>query len=86
MLMQVTLRPLPVRKKAQADVEQRGRADRNASATDDLQRHASDEKIPIREETSAQVTAKEVQAVVERAKHAHQRRGHFHREWRCFVA
>ena len=64
----------------EADVEQRGRAARNAPATDDLQRHAPDEEIPVREEAAAEVAAEEVQAVVERAKHAHQRRGHFHRE------
>ncbi len=64
----------------ETDVEQRERADRNAPATDDLQRHAPDEKIPVREEAAAQVAAEEVQAVVERAEHAHQRSGHFHRE------
>ncbi len=44
------------------------------------ERHAADEEIPVREEAAAQVAAEEVQAVVEGAKHAHQRRGHFHRE------
>src|ERR1700730_11408467 len=66
--------------KCEADVEQRGGAGGNASATDHLQRHAPDKEIPVREEAAAQVTAEEVQAVVERAEHAHQRRGHFHRE------
>src|SRR6202022_4013704 len=47
---------------------------------DDLQCHASDEEIPVREKAPAEVTAEEVQAVVERAEHAHQRRGHFHRQ------
>ena len=60
----------------EADVEHRGRAGRDAPATDDLQRHAPDEEIPVREETPAQVAAEEVQPVVESAKHAHQRRGH----------
>src|SRR5204862_1697833 len=61
-------------------VEHRERADRNAPATDHLERHAPDEEIPVREEAAAQVAAEEVQAVVEGAEHAHQRRGHFHRE------
>ncbi len=64
----------------EAHVEERERADGNAPATDDLQRHAPDEEIPVREEAATEVAAKEVQAVVERAEHAHQRRGHFHRE------
>src|SRR5207248_3565542 len=68
------------KKKGEAEVEHRGRAGRNASATDHLQRHASDEKIPVRKKAPTQVTAEEMQAVVERAKHAHQRSGHFHRE------
>ena len=73
--------------KGEADVEHRERAGRDAGATDDLQRHAPDEQIPVREEAAAQVAAEEVQAVVERAEHAHQRRGHLSREsCRCFVA
>jgi hypothetical protein len=64
----------------EADVEQRERADGNAPATDDLQRHTPDEEIPVREEAAAQIAAEEVQAVVKGAKHAHQRRGHFHRQ------
>src|SRR5947199_1526882 len=36
--------------------------------------------MPVRQEAAAQVTAEEVQAVVESAEHAHQRSGHFHRE------
>ena len=63
--------------KSEADVEQRERAGRDARATDHLQRHAADEQIPVRKEAPAEVTAEEVQAVVERAEHAHQRRGHF---------
>ena len=62
----------------EADVEQRERAGRDAGATDDLQRHAPDEQIAVRKEAAAQVTAEEVQAVVEGAEHAHQRGGHFH--------
>jgi phage terminase small subunit len=50
------------------------------NSSPDLQRHAPDEKIPVREEASAQVTAEEMQTVVESPKHAHQRRGYFHRE------
>ena len=65
---------------SEADVEQRGRAGRDAGAADHLQRHAPDEKIPVRKEAAAQVTAEEMQAVIEGAKHAHQSRGHFHRE------
>src|SRR6202011_853272 len=53
----------------EADVEQRGGASGNASATDHLQRHAPDEEIPVREEAAAEVTAEEVQAVVESAEH-----------------
>ena len=64
----------------EADVEQRERAGRDAPAADHLQRHAPDEEIAVREEAAAQVAAEEVQAVVEGAEHAHQRRGHFHRE------
>ena len=66
--------------KGEADIEHRERAGRDARAADHLQRHAPDEEIPVREEAAAQVTAEEVQAVVEGAEHAHQRRGHFHRE------
>ncbi len=64
----------------EADVEQRERAARDARATDDLERHAPDEEIPVRHEAPAEVAAEEMQAVVERAKHAHQRRGQFRRE------
>ena len=60
----------------EADVEQRERAGRDARATDDLQRHAPDEQVAVRKEAAAQVAAEEVQAVVEGAEHAHQRRGH----------
>ena len=63
----------------EAEVEQRERAGRDARAADHLQRHAPDEQIPVRKKTAAQVTAEEVQAVVERAEHAHQRRGLFRR-------
>ena len=66
--------------KSKTNVEQRQRAGRDAGATDDLERHAPDEQIPVRKEAAAQVTAEEMQAVIESAKHAHQRRGRFHRE------
>ena len=64
----------------EADVEQRERAGRDAGATDHLQRHAPDKQIAVRKEAAAQVTAEEVQAVVECAEHAHQRGGLFHAE------
>ena len=64
----------------EADVEQRERAGRDAGAADHLQRHASDKQVPVRQEAAAQVTAEEVQAVVEGAEHAHQRGGLFHAE------
>src|SRR4029079_14221569 len=38
------------KEKGEADIEQRERADRDAPATDDLQSHAPDEEIPVREE------------------------------------
>ena len=68
------------KEKREADVEQRERAGRDARATEHLQRHASDKQLAVRKETAAQVTAEEVQAVVECAEHAHQRRGLFHTE------
>ena len=64
----------------EADVEQRERAGRDAGAADHLQRHAADEQVAVRKEAAAQVAAEEVQAVVERAEHAHQRGGLFHAE------
>ena len=70
----------PGEEEGEADVEHRERAGRDASTADDLRCHAPDEKIPVRHEAAAEVAAEEVQAVVERAKHAHQRRGHFRRE------
>ena len=80
MLMHVTFRPLPVRKKREAHVEHRERAGRDARATDDLQRHAADEQIPVGQEAPAEIAAEQVQAVVESAEHAHQHRGRFHAE------
>ena len=62
----------------EADVEQCERAGRDACAAEHLQRHAADEQVAVREETAAQVTAEEVQAVVECAEHTHQRGGRFH--------
>ena len=59
----------------EADVEQCERAGRDAGAADHLQRHAPDKKFAVRKETAAEVTAEEVQAVVEGAEHTHQRGG-----------
>ena len=64
----------------EADVEQRERAGRDACAAEHLQRHAADEQVAVRKEAAAQVTAEEVQAVVEGAEHTHQRGGLFHAE------
>ena len=64
----------------ETDVEQRERAGRDACAAEHLQRHAPDKQVAVRKETAAQVTAEEVQAVVEGAEHAHQRGGLFHAE------
>src|SRR5450432_4616957 len=50
--------------KGETDVEHCKRAGRDARAPDDLRRHAPDEKIPVREETAAEVAAEEVQTVV----------------------
>ena len=68
----------------EADVEQRERAGRDACAAKHLQRHAADEQVAVRKEAAAQVTAKEVQAVVEGAEHTHQRGGLFHAEMQMF--
>ena len=68
------------KEKGEANIEQHQRARRDAGAPDHLQRHAPDEQVPVRKEASAQVTAEEMQAVVERAEHAHQRGGCFHAE------
>ena len=68
------------KEKREAEVEHRERAGRDARAADHLHRHAPDKQVAVRKETAAQVTAEKVQAVVERAEHAHQRRRHFHRE------
>src|SRR4029453_12076801 len=64
----------------EADVEQRERAGGDTRAAEDLQRHASDKQVAVRKEAAAQVTAEEVQAVVECAEHAHQRGGRLHAE------
>ena len=61
--------------KGETDVEQRQRAGRDARAADHLYRHAPHKQFAVREETAAQVTAEEVQAVVECAEHTHQRGG-----------
>src|SRR5207244_5601121 len=61
--------------KGETDVEQRERAGRDACAADHLHRHAPDKQFAVRKETAAQVTAEEMQAVIECAEHAHQRGG-----------
>src|SRR5207245_9049995 len=68
------------KEEGEADVEQRERAGRDACAADHLQPHAPDEQVAVRKEAAAQVTAEEVQAVVECAEHANQRGGGFHAE------
>src|SRR5207245_11761362 len=52
----------------------------DAGAPDHLQRHAPYKQVAVRKEAAAQVTAEEVEAVVEGAEHAHQRGGRFHAE------
>ena len=49
-------------------------------APDHLEHHAADKEIPVREKPPAEIAAEQVQAVIESAKHAHQGRGHFHRQ------
>src|SRR5204862_6938189 len=51
-----------------------------ACAAKVLRRHAADEQVAIRKEAAAQVTAKEVQAIVEGAEHTHPRGGLFSTE------
>src|SRR5206468_11743878 len=68
------------KEEGEADVEQCERASGDAGAADHLERHAPDKQVAVRKETAAQVTAEEVQAVVEGAEHAHQRGGLFHAE------
>src|SRR5262245_26889546 len=65
---------------SEPDVEQRERTGRDASAAEHLQRHAANKQVAVRKKPAAQVTAEEVQAVVECAEHAHQRGGLFHAE------
>src|ERR1041385_5052098 len=52
---------------SKADVEQRERAGRDARAAERLQCHTAHEQVAVRKEAAAQVTAEEVQAVVEGA-------------------
>ena len=59
----------------ETDVEQCERAGRDAGAADHLHRHAPDKQFAVRKETAAEITAEEVQAVVEGAEHTHQRGG-----------
>src|SRR3546814_1988595 len=47
------------------------RAGRNQSAAEHLQHHAADEQIAIAEKASAEITAEQMQSVVERTEHAH---------------
>src|SRR5207245_9761094 len=68
------------KEEGEADVEQRERAGRDTRAAEDLQRHAADKQVAVRKEAAAQVAAEEVQAVVECAKHAHQRGGRLYSE------
>src|SRR5207253_1930096 len=68
------------KEKGEANVEQRERAGSDACAADHLQRHTPDEQFAVGKEAATQVTAEEVQAVVEGAEHAHQRGGRFHAE------
>src|SRR5262249_36030365 len=67
-------------KERETDVEQRQGAGRDACAAEHLQRHAANEQVPVRKEAATQVTAEEVQAVVEGPEHTHQRGGLFHSE------
>jgi hypothetical protein len=62
-------------KQCEADVEQRERARRDACAAEHLQCHATDEQVAVRKKPAAQITAEEVQTVVEGAEHTHQRGG-----------
>ncbi len=68
------------KEKSQADVQHREGAGRDAPAADHLQSHAPDEEIAVRKEAATEVTAEEVQAVVEGAEHTHQHGGRFHAE------
>src|SRR5205085_8566722 len=64
-------------KKREADVEQSQGAGRDARASDHLQRHSADEQVAIGKKAAAEITAEQVQSVIERAEHAHQRRRQF---------
>ena len=64
----------------ETDVEERERAGGDTRAAEHLQRHAPDKQVAVRKEAAAQITAEEVQAVVEGAEHAHQRGGRSHAE------
>src|SRR5438445_13241031 len=68
------------KEESEAYVEQCERAGGDTRAADYLQRHAPDKQVAVRKEAAAQIAAKEVQAVVEGAEHAHQRGGLFHAE------
>src|SRR2546423_9663160 len=68
------------KEQGEADVEQRERAGGDAAAAEHLEGHAADKQVAIRKEAAAQVTTEEVQAVVERAEHTHQRGSRLHAE------
>ena len=70
--------PASGKEKGEADIEQRERADRDAGAADDLKRHAPDKEIPIRKKTPTEIPTKEMQPVIERPEHPHQRRRLLH--------
>ena len=67
-------------KEGEPDIEQRECTGRDTGTAEDLQRHAPDKQVAVRKEPAAQITAEEMQAVVEGAEHAHQRGGLFHAE------
>ena len=68
------------KEEGEADVEKCERAGSDTRAAEDLQRHAPDKQVAVRREAAPQITAEQVQAVVECAEHAHQRGGRFHAE------
>jgi hypothetical protein len=55
----------------QPPVQQLDRSGGDAAAPDHLQRHATDEQVPVAQEAAPEVAAEQVQAVVECAEHAH---------------
>ncbi len=59
-------------KQRQSPIEQSGRAAGGQRGAKYLQHHAADEQVAIAQETAAEVTAEQMQTVVERTEHAHQ--------------